>query len=74
MAAARHHQPLPPDLRAVVHLFYVEGYATEEIATIVECQPGTVRTRLHRARQQLKTTLQNEKDAAISARTEPERS
>ena len=65
---------LPPDLRAVVHLFYVEGYATEEIAAIVECQPSTVRTRLHRARQQLRTTLQNEKDAAISARTEPERS
>lgn len=55
---------LPPDLRAVVHLFYVEGYATEEIAAIVECQPSTVRTRLHRARQQLRTTLQNEKDAA----------
>lgn len=55
---------LPPDLRAVVHLFYVEGYATEEIAAIVECRPSTVRTRLHRARQQLRTTLQNEKDAA----------
>ena len=55
---------LSPDLRAVVHLFYVEGYSTEEIAAIVECQPSTVRTRLHRARQQLRAPLQNENDDA----------
>lgn len=53
---------LPFDLRIVVHLFYVEGYATEEIAAIVECRPSTVRTRLHRARQQLRTSLQDEED------------
>lgn len=45
---------LPEDLRAVVHLFYVEGYATDEIARIVQCKPSTVRTRLFRAREQLR--------------------
>lgn len=49
---------LPEDLRAVVHLFYVEGYSTNEIASIVQCQPGTVRSRLSRAREQLRDTLQ----------------
>lgn len=48
---------LPPDQRAAVHLYYVEGYSTEEIARIMECQPATVRTRLHRARERLKLDL-----------------
>lgn len=41
---------LPPDLRAVVHLHYVEGYSTDEAAALVGCRPSTARTRLHRAR------------------------
>ena len=48
---------LPEDLRAVVHLHYVEGYSTKEIAGIVVCPPATVRTRLHRAREALKKAL-----------------
>ena len=48
---------LPEDQRAVVHLFYIEGYSTDEIARIMQCQPATVRTRLHRARQHLKADL-----------------
>ena len=51
---------LPPDLRTTVHLFYVEGYSTEEIARISECEPSTVRTRLYRARERLRASLQNE--------------
>ena len=31
---------VPPDLRIPVHLFYVEGYATEEIARITGCRPS----------------------------------
>ena len=51
---------LPPDLRTTVHLHYAEGYSTEEIARIAGCKPSTVRTRLHRARERLRTTLRDE--------------
>ena len=44
-----------------VHLFYVEGYATEEIARITGCRPSTVRTRLHRAREQLRNMLEDDR-------------
>lgn len=49
---------LPPDLRAVVHLFYVEGYSTDEAARIVGCRPATARTRLFRAREALRNILE----------------
>ena len=45
---------LPDDQRIAVWLHYVEGYHTEEIAEMVGCRPATVRTRLHRARKQLR--------------------
>lgn len=48
---------LPVDLGTVVHLFYVEGYSTDEVARIVGCLPATARTRLHRARARLKKYL-----------------
>ena len=48
---------LPTVLREVVHLYYVEGYRTEEIARIVECRPGTVRSRLARAREKLRAAI-----------------
>ncbi len=38
-------------------LHYVEEYTTEEIARIVGSPPATVRTRLHRARKQMRETL-----------------
>ena len=48
---------LPEKLRTAVHLHYAEGYATEEIAALMGVPPATVRTRLHRARRQLKDLL-----------------
>ena len=48
---------LPEKLRTAVHLHYAEGYSTEEIAVLLEVPPATVRTRLHRARRQLKDLL-----------------
>ena len=48
---------LPEKLRTAVHLHYAEGYSTEEIAALLEVPPATVRTRLHRARRQLKDLL-----------------
>ena len=51
---------LPPRERAVIHLFYYEGYSTEEIAAITGQRPGTVRSRLSRARAQLREILKGE--------------
>lgn len=48
---------LPPEDRAVIHLHYYEGYSTEEIAGLLSCRPGTVRSRLSRARERLKKLL-----------------
>ena len=49
---------LPPEDRAVIHLHYYEGYSTEEIAHMLSCRPGTVRSRLFRARERLKKLLE----------------
>ncbi|MEW6206993.1 MAG: sigma-70 family RNA polymerase sigma factor [Acidobacteriota bacterium] len=40
---------LPPRLRAVVVLKYVEGLSYDEIAQVTGCAPGTVASRLSRA-------------------------
>lgn len=48
---------LPPNQRVAVHLFYYEGYSTEEIARILGQRPGTVRSHLSRARQALRQSL-----------------
>lgn len=53
---------LPDDLRTAVWLHYVEGYGTDEIASLVGCRPVTVRTRLHRARKRLKFELEGSDD------------
>ena len=41
---------LPPADRAVIHLFYYEGCSTQEIAHMTGQRPGTVRSRLTRAK------------------------
>ena len=51
---------LPPRERAAVHLFYYEGYSTDEIAAILGQRPGTVRSHLSRARQSLREQLKGE--------------
>jgi RNA polymerase sigma-70 factor (ECF subfamily) len=49
---------LPEDRRIVVLLRDVEGLAYEDIAETLGWEPGTVRSRLHRARQDLKAKLE----------------
>ena len=44
---------LPGKYRAVLHLYYYEGYRTEEIAAILHRSPSTVRSQLTRGRQKL---------------------
>ncbi len=49
---------LPDDRRVVVVLRDLEGLSYEEIAQALELEPGTVRSRLHRARMDLKDKLE----------------
>jgi len=48
---------LSPKLRAVVALKYLEGLSYEEIASVLECSPGTVASRLNRALSELEARL-----------------
>ena len=49
---------LPPEDRAVIHLHYYEGWSTGEIAQMLGQRPGTVRSRLSRAREKLRKLLE----------------
>ena len=51
---------LPPKDRAVLHLHYYEGYSTQEVAALTGERPGTVRSRLSRARVRLKRLLEGD--------------
>ena len=48
---------LPPKYRAVVHLYYYEGYNQEEIAKILGITRTAVQTRMQRARNLLEKEL-----------------
>src|SRR5262249_7914263 len=50
---------LPGAFRAVVYLADVEGYAYREIADLMGTPVGTVMSRLHRGRRQLRELLQD---------------
>jgi RNA polymerase sigma-70 factor (ECF subfamily) len=50
---------LPVEFRTVILLCDVEGFTYEEIAKILDVPIGTVRSRLHRARNMLKARLKN---------------
>ena len=51
---------LPPKYRAVIYLYYYEGYAAKEIAQMLGENPATVSTRLNRGRAKLKSMLESE--------------
>ena len=48
---------LSPKLRAVVALKYLDGLSYEQIASVLECSPGTVASRLNRALSELEARL-----------------
>ena len=52
---------LKADYKTAVYMFYYEGYTTAEIAGHLHCPEATVRSRLSRARAQLRTLLGGEK-------------
>ncbi len=48
---------LPERYRTVIHLFYYEGCAVGEIASVLHTREGTVKSRLSRGRKLLKNIL-----------------
>ncbi len=48
---------LPVKLRTVIHLFYYDDMSVEDIAKALKIKQSAVKTRLHRARAQLKIQL-----------------
>lgn len=48
---------LPEEYRAVAALYFVQDLKYEEIAEMLDCPVGTVRSRLHRARKLLQKAL-----------------
>ena len=57
---------LPPEDRAVIHLHYYEGWSTDEIAQMLGQRPGSVRSRLSRARERLRKLLEQELQGGLS--------
>jgi RNA polymerase sigma-70 factor (ECF subfamily) len=60
---------LPEDLRAAVTLREFDGLSYEDIADVMECPVGTVRSRIFRAREaidkQVQTQLQGAEDSTV---------
>jgi RNA polymerase sigma factor (sigma-70 family) len=60
-------QALPPDYRAAVVLCDIEGFSYEEIAATMGVKLGTVRSRIHRGRAQLREALAHRNSARRAA-------
>ncbi|MBX7259690.1 MAG: RNA polymerase sigma factor [Candidatus Hydrogenedentes bacterium] len=53
---------IDPDQRVLLELFYVESFSIREIAEITGSPEGSIKSRLYRARQELKRLMEDEKD------------
>jgi RNA polymerase sigma factor (sigma-70 family) len=51
---------LSPDHRVVLALHDVEEYTAQEVGEMLDCPVGTIKSRLHRARERLKDLLSME--------------
>ena len=59
---------LPEDLRSAIVLREIEGLSYEEIAQIMDCPIGTVRSRIFRAREAIAQKLRPLLDTAPDKR------
>ncbi len=57
---------LPPEYRAAVVLCDIEGFSYEEIAATLGVKLGTVRSRIHRGRAQLRSALEHRRPGPIA--------
>ncbi|MEO0223658.1 MAG: RNA polymerase sigma factor [candidate division WOR-3 bacterium] len=48
---------LPEDYRRVLVLFYIDGFNIKEISEILGTKEGTIKSKLHRAREKLKSLI-----------------
>jgi RNA polymerase sigma-70 factor (ECF subfamily) len=64
---------IPVQLRIVLVLHDMEELTTEQVAQILDLQPGTVRVRLHRARLSVRKEMNRMLEGAPDQTTDPER-
>jgi RNA polymerase sigma factor (sigma-70 family) len=57
---------LPPEYRAAVVLCDIEGFSYEEIAATLGVKLGTVRSRIHRGRAQLRSALEHRRPGPVA--------
>ena len=50
-------EALPEEYRVVATLYFIEDFSYQQIAEVLECPVGTVRSRLHRGRRMLQKAL-----------------
>jgi RNA polymerase sigma-70 factor, ECF subfamily len=50
-------EELPEEYRMVATLYFIEDFSYQQIAEVLECPVGTVRSRLHRGRRMLQKAL-----------------
>jgi RNA polymerase sigma-70 factor (ECF subfamily) len=50
-------ESLPTEYRVVATLYFIEDFSYQQIAEVLECPVGTVRSRLHRGRRMLQKAL-----------------
>lgn len=64
---------LPDDQRAAIVLVDVEGYSVDDAAQILQCPPGTVKSRCSRGRAKLAARLEGVRNPAAETDVLPER-